>query len=594
MFSLSFFQWRCGIAACLGGLSLTAVAQAEPLMPESSAGGGADCPVLLQEAEASGERGHELVTARRWKDALPLLREASRQLGRVGAECAAQAPQAQRQADRVMQALRQAEAQVTHQTECQPRLDKALELEVRVAAARAEQAEPATLERLFGEVETLWREAASLCLPPNREKAERNLAATIRQRAANAELLSAGPACDTAWKSAGALVDYARSAWREKRWEDASALYGKAVLGWEAAAEKCTGPRQQQAQRKAEQTQVDAHNAEFCGPLWEAATDLSQRYKAAITAPATERDGLSIRAEVAWREAAGQCRGTPQSQARNNADALARERGAPLPPQAMSQYASHKGVSGGGSGALAPAPTGPGGAVVAGAAAAATTSTALVASAAAPAVSAAPAASAIRSPSPVPTAPGPVQAPVIAAPASAPPAEGVLVAGDTTYKGRFTPDPVSGIVSGTGRVEWANGESFQGTLVNGVRQGKGRFNWTTGQWYEGDWQEGRAVGQGTIQFPGGNRYEGTVQDGQPHGRGVMVFASGDRYSGDFVRGIFHGRGKYLWKNGNLYDGDWVMGRKHGQGRITWPGGDGWEGEFRDDQRTESGQVIGAR
>ncbi|WP_374489731.1 MORN repeat-containing protein [Zoogloea sp.] len=582
---MPMFRLDACFSALLLGCALPVAAQGDALLPESSGGAGADCPVLLQEAEAGGERGRELLAVRRWKDALPLLREASRQFGRVGAECAAQAPQAQRQGEQVLQALRQAEAQVTHQTECQPRLDKALELEVRVAAARAEQAEPAALERLFAEVETLWREASSLCLPPNREKAERNLAATIRQRAANAELLSAGPACDAAWKSAGALVDYARSAWREKRWEDASALYGKAVLGWEGAADKCTGPRQQQAQRKAEQTQVDAHNAEFCGPLWEAATDLSQRYKGAVTAPASERDGLSIRAEVAWREAASQCRGTPQSQARNNADALARERGAPLPPQAMSQYASRKAGP-------VPAAAAPVATHTAAQAAPASTTSSATSSAVAGAAPAAttPAAAPARSGAQAPAS----SAALVAPTAPQAPAEGVLVAGDTTYTGRFTPDPVSGIVSGTGRVEWANGESFQGTLVNGVRQGRGRFNWTTGQWYEGDWQEGRALGQGTIQFPGGNRYEGAVQDGQPHGRGVMVFASGDRYTGDFVRGVFHGRGNYLWKNGNLYEGEWVMGRKHGQGRITWPGGDGWEGEFRDDQRTESGRVISAR
>jgi multidrug resistance efflux pump len=39
------------------------------------------------------------------------------------------------------------------------------------------------------------------------------------------------------------------------------------------------GVRQQQAQRKAEQAQVDAHNAEHCGPLWDQATDHTQRLK---------------------------------------------------------------------------------------------------------------------------------------------------------------------------------------------------------------------------------------------------------------------------------------------------------------------------
>ncbi|KAB2963690.1 hypothetical protein, partial [Zoogloea sp.] len=307
-------------------------------MPESSVAA-SDCPVLLQEADAAQERGRQLVAVRRWKDAALILREAGAAYGRVVAGCPAQAAQATRQGESLAADLRQAEALASHQTECLPRLDRALELDLKATAALSEKGDPAELERLLGDAEAVWREAVSACQPPHREKAERSLAATVRQRAANAELLSSGPACDAAWKSAGSMVDYARLAWKEKRWDDAASLYGKAVIAWEGAAEKCSGSRQQQAQRKAEQTQVDAHNAEYCAPLWEAATDLAQRLKSG-GGSAAERDVLSIRAEVAWREGAGACRGNPQALARSNADALARERGAPLPPQAMVQYAS--------------------------------------------------------------------------------------------------------------------------------------------------------------------------------------------------------------------------------------------------------------
>ncbi|MBL8157896.1 MAG: hypothetical protein JNM70_27430, partial [Anaerolineae bacterium] len=130
---------------------------------------------------------------------------------------------------------------------------------------------------------------------------------------------------------------------KDKRWDDAAMLYDKAAMAWEGAADKCSGTRQQQAQRKAEQTHVDAHNAEHCGPLWDAATDQAQRLKtngASLTAG--ERDQLSIRAEVGWRDAAAACRGSPQTLARTNAEALARERGAPLPAQAMAMYGSKK------------------------------------------------------------------------------------------------------------------------------------------------------------------------------------------------------------------------------------------------------------
>ena len=131
--------------------------------------------------------------------------------------------------------------------------------------------------------------------------------------------------------------------------------------------------------------------------------------------------------------------------------------------------------------------------------------------------------------------------------APAPAAEAVLVAGDTTYRGAFALAATGGAVSGSGRVEWTNGESYVGTLVEGRKHGKGRFNWVGGQWYEGDWVDDRATGHGVIQFAGGNRYEGA----------------------------------------------WSLGKKHGQGRLTWAGGDGWEGEFRDDQQTDNGKSFDA-
>lgn len=568
---------------CLSAVASFAGAQppeAAAAMPtESSAPPVAECPVLLQEAEVLLERGLHASAARRWRDAVPVLREAGSAFLKVAAGCPSVAIQANRQGDRATAELKLAESAASHQTECLPRLDKALDLDLRATAARNDKGDPAEVERLLGEAEGVWRDAVGVCQSPHREKAERSLASTVRVRAANAELLSAGPACDAAWKSAGALVDYARGAWKDKRWDDAAMLYDKAAMAWEGAADKCSGTRQQQAQRKAEQTHVDAHNAEHCGPLWDAATDQAQRLKtngASLTAG--ERDQLSIRAEVGWRDAAAACRGSPQTLARTNAEALARERGAPLTAQAMAMYGSKKVPP---PGPVVTAPPAVAVATVAGGALAGAARTATA-----------------------PVTPGPTAPKVQAdAPRSmertppdarpAPAADGVLVAGDTTYRGAFAIVSASGEVSGTGAVEWANGERFTGTLVKGRRQGKGRFSWASGQWYEGDWVDDRATGYGVIQFPGGNRYEGAVQDGEPVGRGTLVFASGDRYSGEFSRGLFHGQGTYAWKNGNRYEGAWVLGKKHGLGRFFWASGEGWEGEFRDDMKTDVGKDIAA-
>ncbi|HZW14522.1 MAG TPA: protein kinase [Noviherbaspirillum sp.] len=139
---------------------------------------------------------------------------------------------------------------------------------------------------------------------------------------------------------------------------------------------------------------------------------------------------------------------------------------------------------------------------------------------------------------------------------------------DQTMVGNFSADPKTGIVSGTGKITWKNGNQFEGTLVRGIKEGKGKFIWANGQRYSGDWARDMPNGKGTIVFANGNRYEGDVKDGVPHGQGITRF-----------------------KDGDIYSGAWVGGKTHGHGRYTWANGSYWEGEFRSDQRTANGKMV---
>ena len=143
-----------------------------------------------------------------------------------------------------------------------------------------------------------------------------------------------------------------------------------------------------------------------------------------------------------------------------------------------------------------------------------------------------------------------------------------LILADQTMTGNFHVDPKTGVVSGTGKILWTNGNQFEGTLVRGMKEGKGKFVWNNGQRYNGDWARDMPNGRGTITFTDGSRYEGEVKDGMPHGRGSTRFKSGD-----------------------VYEGNWARGKSHGQGRYTWANGNYWEGEFRDDKRTENGKMV---
>ena len=153
--------------------------------------------------------------------------------------------------------------------------------------------------------------------------------------------------------------------------------------------------------------------------------------------------------------------------------------------------------------------------------------------------------------------------------AAKPPTDNTVIRmADQTMTGRFSADPKTGIVSGTGRIIWKNGDRFEGTLVNGIKQGKGVFIWSNGQRYKGDWANDMPNGKGTIYYANGNRYDGEVKNGRPHGQGVTHF-----------------------KGGDVYAGNWVNGKSQGHGRYTWANGSYWEGEFQDDRRTENGTMV---
>ena len=176
-----------GLALVLSALAGIAQAQqaapsdagAMPAASADAAGVGPDCPLLMQEAEANLELGRQAARAKRWREAAPLLRDAGAGFLNVAAGCPAVAARANRQGDAATAEMRTAETALSHQGECQPRVDKALDLDLRATMARGEKSDPAQIEQLLGEAEKSWRDAVDVCQSPHREKAEKSLAATV-------------------------------------------------------------------------------------------------------------------------------------------------------------------------------------------------------------------------------------------------------------------------------------------------------------------------------------------------------------------------------------------------------------------------------
>jgi hypothetical protein len=425
---------------------------------------------------------------------------------------------------------------------CMQATDKASGLDLKAATAQAGHRELQEVAGLYQQAAAAWGLAVDNCEGRARERAKRNLADSEKVLASVSELQGSGPQCESTQKDAATLNGLAKQAADDKRYADASVLYRKAADMWDIASERCSGSQQKLAVNRRTQNETDAYNAEYCVPVYEQAREQTQRLKSMSSGlSATEKKELSTRTEIAWREAAAKCRGAAVDIALNNAQALAKERGTPLPP---GSYAP-------------PAP------------------------ARAP-VTAAPA-----------SAPGAAPVQLAAQPAQAPqpPKEVDVSAGNTRFTGRFTPDADGKTYSGNGRVSWTNGDVYEGSLVQGHREGRGKFTWPSGQVYEGEWRGDAPNGHGVMKFANGNRYEGGIVNGIPNGSGKMEYANGDSYSGDMVDGVPSGRGSFFWKSGDRYSGQWKAGLKEGNGSFSWSNGDRWEGVYRNDQQTDAGKLI---
>ncbi|MEJ6005877.1 hypothetical protein WG899_09995 [Paucibacter sp. AS339] len=477
---------------------------------------------------------------------------------------------------------------------CATLTQRAMSTDLRAATAMTQNKPVDELAKLFDRAIAQWTLALDACEGRARDRAQKNLSDVEKQRGLIAERQAAGSQCEVSHRDAAALQDLAKQAFGERRWPDAASLYGKAETMWDLAAEHCTGSQQQIATKRREQAETDAHNAEFCAPLFDRAREFTQKFRSASSGlSVTERQQQSQMAETLWRKTSTMCKGAALELAGNNAQALARERGTPWVATAAPEAAAPAAPALAAKPGTAPAPVS---AAAAGAAALALVTgrgtAATAAAAAATGTATAPAAGSVASAkpaaSPTPTAPtpAPTSAPSVAPPAVPTPAAinkpaGAVQdldvrAGDTHYKGQFVREEGQ-VVSGTGRVEWANGDVYIGALVRSARHGKGEFIWANGQRYEGDWVQNKATGQGKLQFTNGNRYEGSVIDGSPEGEGQLNYASGDVYKGQISQGIPHGKGSYRWQNGQQFDGDWVQDKPHGKGILRYANGNRYEG-----------------
>ena len=199
------------------------------------------------------------------------------------------------------------------------------------------------------------------------------------------------------------------------------------------------------------------------------------------------------------------------------------------------------------------------------------------------------------------------------------------------------------------RIEFDNGDVYEGEMANGLRHGKGKYTWANGDFYEGKWAKGWRCGFGIYKSHSKNEvdgstfasyvYEGDWKNSKKHGHGVAtgykaVAPTGRicfdwSYDGEWIEDNRHGNGKYtyadgsyftgVWKNnkkifasetvlpaercakstvkreelknGDVYEGEYKDGKYHGQGKYTSSKGWVYEGQFTDGQITGKGKIT---
>ena len=140
---------------------------------------------------------------------------------------------------------------------------------------------------------------------------------------------------------------------------------------------------------------------------------------------------------------------------------------------------------------------------------------------------------------------------------------------------------------GIGKMEYANGSSYQGKWVDGKWHGDGLFvssldsiygTWKDGKvcgdvlyrrgdlFFEGTFDNNTPLGIGALTTKDGTFYSGYWCDGKRNGMGDMIFPNGDTYSGEWHNNSFDGYGEYHYSSTkSFYRGEWKEGLQDGNG-----------------------------
>ncbi len=137
-----------------------------------------------------------------------------------------------------------------------------------------------------------------------------------------------------------------------------------------------------------------------------------------------------------------------------------------------------------------------------------------------------------------------------------------------SYEGNF----IQGELEGKGKIVYKKGDTYEGDIRRWVESGFGTMIYSNAEvdgWkkYIGQWDEGLESGKGKVEYHNGDFYEGEFKDSELSGNGIFQFEDGEKYIGEFKQSEYHGKGKYFYNHAGFYDGEWRRGLFHGKGKL---------------------------
>ncbi|WP_100711121.1 MORN repeat-containing protein [Leptospira saintgironsiae] len=166
------------------------------------------------------------------------------------------------------------------------------------------------------------------------------------------------------------------------------------------------------------------------------------------------------------------------------------------------------------------------------------------------------------------------------------------------------------------KIQFRNGDIYQGTFVDSKPQGFGAFWSRKGDYYQGSWFRGMKHGKGKYVYPNGTEYvgdftfnkkegtgifkwaDGSILEGSwigdhPQGQGVLSLPGSRKFIGYYQKGsIYDGEGVFIYSDGSKYLGSWKAGMRHGFGVLVAPGGIVlFRGMWENDQKVPGSQPF---